>query len=210
MRDKLRSLHALHCPFQINHRALERVTSVILTPPDLNLIDMYFLVHFIFLLYSYYSDPSRKYLVVELPPTLSDKKGQKEVLLSSFELAYVLNRTLILPAFNCPNTVTKHCNYQTRFPRTPFYLDIIEGKYREHMFLQHPKVPNAVKFSQSQKVNFKKLIRGYARNIFGDQDKDILRKYLNEYSTFAVLNIKDFHLIKINTQSGIRETLAKI
>ena len=78
------------------------------------------------------------------------------------------------------------------------------------MFLQHPKVPNAVKFSQSQKVNFKKLIRGYARNIFGDQDKDILRKYLNEYSTFAVLNIKDFHLIKINTLSGIRETLAKI
>ena len=210
MREKLRSLHALHCPFQINHWALERVASVILTPPDLNLIDMYFLVHFIFLLYSYYSDPSRKYLVVELPPTLTDKKGQKEVLLSSFELAYVLNRTLILPAFNCPNTVTKHCNYQTRFPRTPFYLDIIEGKYREHMFLQHPKVPNAVKFSQSQKVNFKKLIRGYARNIFGDQDKDILRKYLNEYSTFAVLNIKDFHLIKINTLSRIRETLAKI
>ena len=78
------------------------------------------------------------------------------------------------------------------------------------MFLQHPKVPNAVIFSQSQKVSFKKLIREYARNIFGDQDKDILRKYLNEYRTFAVLNIKDFYLIKINTLSGIRETLAKI
>ena len=117
MREKLRSLHALHCPFQINHWALERVASVILTPPDLNLIDMYFLVHFIFLLYSYYSDPSRKYLVVELPPTLTDKKGQKEVLLSSFELAYVLNRTLILPAFNCPNTVTKHCKLPDSFSK---------------------------------------------------------------------------------------------
>ena len=78
------------------------------------------------------------------------------------------------------------------------------------MFLQHPKVPTTVKFSQSQKVELKKLIRGYARNIFGEQDIDILRKYLNEYSIFAVLNIKDLHLIKIKTLSDIRETLAKI
>ena len=167
-------------------------------------------MNYIFLLYSYYSDHSRKYLTIELPPNLVDKNEQKEVLLFAFELASVLNRTLILPAFNCPNTVTKRCNYQTRFPRTPFYLDIIEGKYREHMFLQHPKVPTTVKFSQSQKVELKELIREYAGNIFGEQDIDILRKYFNEYSLFAVLNIKDLHLIKIKTLSNIGETLAKI
>ena len=185
-------------------------THIYLSPRFINQSTEVTICNKVFFPFRYYSDPSRKYLTFEYPKDFTDKDAQKEALLSAFELAHALDRTLILPAFNCPNLVTKHCNYQRRFPKTPFYLDVIEGQYREHVFLQHPKVPKSIKFSQSEKVSFEELIEEHSKTKFHDKDIHVLTEYLSDFDKYAVLNLGDLHMISIKTNSGVRKMLDKM
>lgn len=98
----------------------------------------------------YYSSLTTKYLIYlnERKYNLTDKKSLE----FAFVLAQYLNREVILPRFACKGP--RHgCNMMKDIG-----LDFIEprfhGKYREHTFLEHQKVPSKVKKSQSPYFTF--------------------------------------------------------
>ena len=80
-----------------------------------------------------------------------DAAAQQRSLRNGFELALLLNRTLILPKFFCGNQV---CNIMKRFPKRVKLLDEkLATNYREHMFLKNPLVPENVRNSVSREIH---------------------------------------------------------
>ena len=97
----------------------------------------------------YYSNPQRKYLTYNnngYGPRANDTDALKTALL----IAHLLNRTVILPTFNCANCQDKACRLKSH--RCAFYTNYrvdafdacYENQYREHVFLRNPLVPKSV------------------------------------------------------------------
>ena len=81
-----------------------------------------------------------------------DKVDQMKALQSGFQISNLLNRTIILPKFLCKQ---KFCNFHDLYREKIKLLDDYFGqKYREHMFLQHPLVPQKIKKTKHLFVNY--------------------------------------------------------
>ena len=124
----------------------------------------------------YYSSGERKYLQLNLLGNL-DTAAQQRSLKNGFELALLLNRTLILPKFYCENKV---CNLMKRFPKSVKLLyEKLGTNYREHMFLENPLVPENVRNSVSKEIHIALEPR---KDESGDGVTIALsRKYLNAH-----------------------------
>ncbi len=110
----------------------------------------------------YYSNVSAKYLLYENHAYVGDNETQQmeeAALKNAFVLAHLLNRIVILPRFFC-YWCKAYCPVSFKFPLCPTNthfnitaLDrIFRGKYREHVFLRHKKVPTEVKMSVTKPI----------------------------------------------------------
>jgi len=103
----------------------------------------------------YYSSQSRNYIMYSNPlpitPNNTSLHELRNIQMSSLGtalvLGYLLNRTVILPRFYC-GTDAKPCPLNSHI-RIATFDKFFQGKYRESNFLQHPKVPEAVKQNMS-------------------------------------------------------------
>ena len=85
----------------------------------------------------YYSG-KRKYLIYGNPvPPLYQR--EKHYLKIAFQLCKVFNRTLILPEFHCPQSARKLCTLSEILDLEDF--ELLGHQYREHSFLENPRVP---------------------------------------------------------------------
>jgi len=100
----------------------------------------------------YYSSQSRNYLMYTNPaPTPNVSQDIRILQMSSLgtalALGYLLERTVILPRFY-RSANGKPCPLNS-YIRMATFDGCFRGKYRESNFLQHPKVPQAVKQNMS-------------------------------------------------------------
>ena len=80
-------------------------------------------------------------------------------LITAMTLGKILNRIVILPKFSCYGSVEMHvrkridnyCAFNAVFHVKSFDSHF-SGKYREHSFLKHPKVPDTVTGSITPKI----------------------------------------------------------
>ena len=100
----------------------------------------------------YYSDAQRKYLMYDNPIMSPVSKTQRKLeiraLVNAFAIGEILNRTVILPSFTCGKDTSLGCPLNSLFSVQTFD-HAVGGRYREHVFLKHPKVPQTVKSSVS-------------------------------------------------------------
>ena len=114
--------------------------------------------------------------------------AQQRSLKNGFELALLLNRTVILPKFLCAN---KDCNLMKRFPKSVKLLDENLGtNYREHMFLKNPLVPENVRNSVSKEIRIEVEPRK-------DEDDGgvtifLSRKYMNAHAWHQERYLEEF------------------
>ena len=110
----------------------------------------------------YYSSQSCNYIMYTnpLPATTNKHKLrnlQMVTLGTALALGYLLDRTVILPRFYC-DTDAKPCPLNSHI-RIATFDKFFQGKYRESNFLQHPKVPEAVKQNMSHHPLISNAIR---------------------------------------------------
>ena len=98
----------------------------------------------------YYSSKSAKYITYDNPEP-SKVKQELNVLTQAFVLAEKLNRTLILPLFTCPNNLKLKCSFE-QINEIKKQAMKHYGKFREHAFLKHPKVPTVIKNSYTNPI----------------------------------------------------------
>ncbi len=101
----------------------------------------------------YYSSTTRKYITFDLPLMRHNSSLTRQldriVLANALAIGQVLNRIVILPKFHCAlGKIVKLCPLNDIIMLTNFDASF-KDKYREHMFLQHHKVPDTVKKSLS-------------------------------------------------------------
>ena len=109
----------------------------------------------------YYSDSNRKYLSFDNPLDFGPEltlQYETNALKTALLIGHLLNRTVILPTFHCYgckyaacNNTKKHCALNTYYKMTDFE-EQLSGLYREHVFLQHKKVPVSVKTNRSEPI----------------------------------------------------------
>lgn len=97
----------------------------------------------------YYTSPINKFVIYYNPHV--DLEEQKRSLDNAFSIAYLLNRTLILPRFTCDNTPAKKCSLLSAFGLNSYK----KYSYRESVFLDHHKVPSALKNSISHRISIR-------------------------------------------------------
>ncbi len=111
----------------------------------------------------YYSSPDRKYLTYDNP--FHWESGEETIkqeltaLKNALHVCVILNRTLILPSFNCSmcegNAICTNtpgrCTLNT-YIRISAFNAYFGDMYREHTFLNHPKVPQSIKDSISESL----------------------------------------------------------
>ena len=148
--------------------------------------------------YRYYSSLDQKYLQVIIKNRHSSTTDQQEILENGFQLASLLNRTLILPKFFCKDK--QPCNYN---PQKINKLDknIGTNNYREHVFLQHPLVPNQVKNSLSGVLNFK--------FISNRPKASVVEKMFYEYRNTSVIMVELNQRVKFRFNSTIENQMRK-
>ncbi len=113
----------------------------------------------------YYSNKDAKYITYENHLDLGYNKTlleERRALVTAFMFAKLMNRTVILPEFHCYGCVPPACKTKEQDPKfrcsayVHFSMKVMDrflnGFYREHMFLRHPLVPNAIKNSCSPKL----------------------------------------------------------
>ena len=109
----------------------------------------------------YYSNTQRKYLTFDNPIDFGPEFTLEHELLAlrtALRIGNILNRTVILPAFHCHGCYNNACRNSARrcslssFIRMTSFDANMHGKYREHMFLHHPKVPQSIKDDKSNVI----------------------------------------------------------
>lgn len=97
---------------------------------------------------NYYSNPYRRYLLYNNPYVFesSEKTFVEEIwaLRNALAIGQILGRTVILPSFHCEST---RCNILHHLSLRHLHREF--PNFREHIFLQHPSVPESVKHSVS-------------------------------------------------------------
>ena len=100
----------------------------------------------------YYSDASRKYIEFDNPFAFAAPAvtwwSELVALRSALAIGRVLNRVVILPSFHCPNSNRTFCALNSFF-RVAKFDAVFSGRYREHVFLRNPRVPQSVRESRS-------------------------------------------------------------
>lgn len=107
----------------------------------------------------YYSNKNAKYLVYDNLLFHGEKETMQlelNALANAFLIGHFLNRTVILPKFFCyllrkNISHTPMCAAHVHFKMQDLDNNL-KFNYREHMFLQHPKVPSTVKKSISDTI----------------------------------------------------------
>jgi len=94
----------------------------------------------------YYSSTSELYLLYNNSNSKPGSNLEKTALTNALAISQLLNRTLILPKFHCGKTHSI-CPLNSRYYIKHF--DKYFPRYRESMFLSHPKVPHSVIQNQS-------------------------------------------------------------
>ena len=102
----------------------------------------------------YYSSETRKYLTYTNPkPTTSNDlpknvtERELSALRTALAIGHLLNRVVILPRFHCG---TRECPLNS-VVHIKTFDEHFSGRYRESNFLQHPKVPDSVKQSVTER-----------------------------------------------------------
>ena len=108
----------------------------------------------------YYSSTDRKYLVYDNPYVTSRAgdglKLEHDALLNALSIGYLLNRTVILPAFHCHETRHQICkrDHQECSLMAQYHLmtfdQLFSDAYREHVFLSHDLVPDSTRQSRTK------------------------------------------------------------
>ncbi|ELU00880.1 hypothetical protein CAPTEDRAFT_192549 [Capitella teleta] len=99
----------------------------------------------------YYSSSDRKYLVYN---NTDKSQSDVEALSNAFAIGQLLNRTVILPKFFCGSNPLPKCSVRISCTAKDFTTRF-KGRFREHTFLTHPKVPRKVKDSAAEVVLIK-------------------------------------------------------
>ena len=122
----------------------------------------------------YYSNKSAKYLMYQNPTDfgLSNRvtlRKEKDALITALTIGKLLKRIVIFPKFHCHGCennackrATNHCSFNAHF-HVQTFDEHFDGMYRENVFLNHPKVPEAIKTSISPKIRI--LNKGLMRNM---------------------------------------------
>ena len=84
---------------------------------------------------------------------------ERSALITAMTLGKILNRIVILPKFHCYpcdefsvcTRITNHCSFNALF-HVKSFDSYFSGRYREHSFLKHPKVPTNITKSVSSKI----------------------------------------------------------
>lgn len=101
---------------------------------------------------SYYTSTTRRYLTYDNPVLFGSLKtteeNERNALVNALAIGKILNRTVILPTFHCEYKITSSCAFNSRFLVSSFDK-AFDGSYREHVFLRHHKVPQAITKFQS-------------------------------------------------------------
>ena len=124
----------------------------------------------------YYSNPSAKYLTYENPLVFKNLNmtldNERNALRNALAIGVILNRLVILPGFHCGinETAKKHCALNS-FYRITKFDEAFADRYREHVFLQNPKVPTSVKESLSS-----------VYRISSPESKKAIRREKSEYT----------------------------
>ncbi len=110
----------------------------------------------------YYSNVSAKYLLYNNHIYVGEnetKVVEEKALKNAFVVAHLMNRIVILPSFFC-YFCEQHCPVSHRLPLCPAHVHfnitaldrMFRGKYREHVFLRHRKVPSEVRLSVTKPI----------------------------------------------------------
>lgn len=144
----------------------------------------------------YYSDPNRKYLAfdnsVDFGRNLTILRETK-ALENALTIATLLDRVVVLPRFHCYGCKGHPacrrsgagCSMNYLFSMSAFD-DQFGGRYREHVFLDHPKVPENVKSSMSPTIRIDPDTSGF-NGVMSDV-KDSTASRENEEKIFAPKN----------------------
>ena len=117
------------------------------------------------------------------------KHDQATGLKNGLQLAWALNRTLILPTFYCEKG---YCNFLDIFGRCISILDEMdEVTYREHMFLENPIVPEKVRTHTTDVVNISD--KAGARTV--KEDISDLLEELYPFRNYSIINVSMPHNI---------------
>ncbi len=102
----------------------------------------------------YYSDPTRKYIIYDNPPSRHFKdakqvsKMEETALVNALAIGMILNRTVILSPFHCSKNLSMSCGLNSRYRISAFDAHF-GGAYRENTFLHNPLVPDNTRKSVS-------------------------------------------------------------
>ncbi|KAK2189468.1 hypothetical protein NP493_106g06016 [Ridgeia piscesae] len=102
----------------------------------------------------YYSKRTRKYLTYGNPLVFKTRSHtlsqERQALRNAMAIGQILDRVVILPSFHCGENETEkmHCALNS-FYRVAAFDATFGDRYREHVFLLNPKVPETVKNSLS-------------------------------------------------------------
>lgn len=115
---------------------------------------------------AYYSSKTRKYLIYEntSPKAVTIQKAEvgweeeKTALQNALMIGFLLNRTVILPQFHWG---VRLCSFLCWIKFKDFE-EVFADRYREHLFLSHPKVPDST--SNSLSTEYSILLRNEGRN----------------------------------------------
>jgi hypothetical protein len=94
----------------------------------------------------YFSDPNRRYVQVFNPqyyPNANSYTVDTSILKAGLTISHILNRTLIIPRLHCGNS---ECSLLSKIKMIDLDKHFHEA-FRESVFLEHPKVPKAIKES---------------------------------------------------------------
>ena len=171
----------------------------------------------------YYSNKSAKYILYQNPIDFGGRNNvtllrERAALITALTIGRILNRIIIFPRFHChgcENNACKraanHCAFNAHFNVQKFD-EHFGGWYRENVFLNHSKVPNAIKTSISPKIRIveKTFMRNVSASdviIVKDYSDSILAKHIKSWlgsgplGDFSVLNFDSLYFdIKYNNR----------
>jgi hypothetical protein len=134
----------------------------------------------------YYSSKSSKYLVynndiIQHTPKLNSRGhlikrsmfNERAYLITAMTLGKLLDRIVVFPKFQCPGYTreTNQCSFNTFFNVRQFDT-YFSHKYREHVFLSHYKVPDAITKSISPKIHI--VNQTYSNFVEKNESKTII------------------------------------
>ncbi len=174
----------------------------------------------------YYSDTTRKYIVYSNPLSISDDEQtlldlEYSSLVSALAIGRILNRTVILPRFHC-STESEQCSLNSVY-RISTFDHHFRSAYREHSFLDHPKVPSHIKDYQSPFIVIHTK-KAYGELCLKTTENDMLftpanphmgatsdeiKQWLDPYSTYSVLRFHSLYGAFFNFNSEIKSAVFK-